>query len=360
MEQGRPFPEDLVIEASAPLRVDCGGTWDIGLLFLSGRRFRPGTVNIALDVRARVRVRSGESGTIRVTVDGRPMLREESGNGNYLTPLGGFALAVDHFGYTGVTVDLQWDVPGGSGLGGSAAALVALVAALARADRPGPIRSKAPLRRRAVARTAHAVESSLYLCGFQDHLAAAFGGVNLWLWANDDPLRPQAVRRKTLADAAGAAWLGPRLLVAHTGSQHVSAETAREWIRSYGEGNDRRAWVAANEATLRFGAALARADLGEAVRALDDECALRRECSRGAVTETAGGLIDAARAHGCGGRFAGGGAGGCVWALGAPEAIGALLPVWEDQVRTSGGAVLSTLPALDGVQVRSRLQTAVH
>ena len=37
----------------------------------------------------------------------------------------------------------------------------------------------------------------------------------------------------------------------------------------------------------------------------------------------------AALQHNCGTRFAGAGGGGCVWAIGPPEAIAALRPKWE-------------------------------
>ena len=40
-------------------------------------------------------------------------------------------------------------------------------------------------------------------------------------------------------------------------------------------------------------------------------------------------LVAAARKNGCGGRFTGAGAGGCIWAIGLPEKIDLLRKEWE-------------------------------
>jgi D-glycero-alpha-D-manno-heptose-7-phosphate kinase len=40
-------------------------------------------------------------------------------------------------------------------------------------------------------------------------------------------------------------------------------------------------------------------------------------------------LVAAAFEAGCGARFTGAGGGGCLWAIGAADAMAALKPVWE-------------------------------
>jgi D-glycero-alpha-D-manno-heptose-7-phosphate kinase len=39
------------VSASAPCRIDAGGTWDIKAMALSFERYRPVTFNVAIDLR---------------------------------------------------------------------------------------------------------------------------------------------------------------------------------------------------------------------------------------------------------------------------------------------------------------------
>jgi len=41
-------------------------------------------------------------------------------------------------------------------------------------------------------------------------------------------------------------------------------------------------------------------------------------------------LTAAARRNGCGARFTGAGGGGCLWAVGAADAVARLKPVWQE------------------------------
>ena len=50
------------IEATAPCRIDMGGTLDIKTFHLPLRRLNPCTMNAAIDLRTRVRILPGEPG----------------------------------------------------------------------------------------------------------------------------------------------------------------------------------------------------------------------------------------------------------------------------------------------------------
>ena len=53
------------IEASAPCRIDMGGTLDISTFYLPLRHFSPCTVNMALDLRTRVLLLPYTGGKVR-------------------------------------------------------------------------------------------------------------------------------------------------------------------------------------------------------------------------------------------------------------------------------------------------------
>src|SRR5690349_13552620 len=58
------------ITASAPGRIDCGGTWDIKALALAQERIQPVTVNIAINLRTTVRLYPYDSGKVAIHSQG--------------------------------------------------------------------------------------------------------------------------------------------------------------------------------------------------------------------------------------------------------------------------------------------------
>ena len=58
------------IEASAPCRIDSGGTWDIKALALPLEKHKPVTVNIALNLRTRVTLSPFADGKVRILSKG--------------------------------------------------------------------------------------------------------------------------------------------------------------------------------------------------------------------------------------------------------------------------------------------------
>ena len=62
--------EHDTIEASAPCRVDMGGTLDLSTFYLPLHHLRPVTFNIALDMRTHVRLSAHTGGKIKITSRG--------------------------------------------------------------------------------------------------------------------------------------------------------------------------------------------------------------------------------------------------------------------------------------------------
>lgn len=205
----RLAPSGRSVLASAPVRIaDIGGwtdTWfaEYGLV-----------CNVAIERRVAVRVdidhTLGSAVEISTHIDGRvytidpveppgwhPMI-EAVIRGE--APTGGLRIEITH------------DVAAGSGLGGSAALGVALVAGLCAAGGERLVRGE-------VARRAHRYELAAGReSGVQDHWAAAFGGINRL--AVDYP----SVRREEVRLAPGVAGeLGRRLHTVVFGSPHDSS-----------------------------------------------------------------------------------------------------------------------------------------
>ena len=125
--------EQQPLGASAPCRIDAGGTWDIKSLALPFESLKPTTVNIALNLRTAVRLYPFKEGQVKVSSEGF------SGSEEYPydripfhTPFGLFFAAITYFGFHGLQVHIQSDSPVKSALGGSSTALVALIKALSK------------------------------------------------------------------------------------------------------------------------------------------------------------------------------------------------------------------------------------
>lgn len=329
------------VVASAPCRVDVGGTWDIKALALPYEREDPVTVNVALDLRTRVRLLPYREGYVRMSSRGfRP--EGEARHADDLpfdSPLGLFFAAVSRFGFHGLEVRIESQAPVRSALGGSSTALTALLRALSRVGEL--LGNHRPLPPREVLALGYQLEDALAggFCGMQDQAAAVYGGANLWRWRYGRVRSP--VVREALLNARGCRELTRRMIVAHSGVGHDSGRINRGWVASFLSGRNRRGWEAANRSVHRFGRLLQAHDWSGAAETLREEMAIRRDITPDAVIPQTRMLIDAAEAEGCGARFAGAGGGGAVWATGSLQRIHALRPRWEALLtRMEGGRLL--------------------
>jgi D-glycero-alpha-D-manno-heptose-7-phosphate kinase len=327
----RKLLKNRKIEASAPCRVDSGGTWDIRSMALPMQTIEPVTLNIALSLRTRVTLVSFEDGMVKVSSEGF----SDAGAHDFKTlpfdsTFGLFYAAVSYFGFHGLEVRIASDSPSKAALGGSSTALVALIKALSKL---GVAVGRPPVMKKDILHLAYYLEDSTSSgkCGIQDQAAAVYGGVNLWRWQFGDRRAPY--ERTPLFDHMGQRDLSERLLVAFSGKSHVSARVNKGWLEGFLSGKTRTGWVEANGIVRRLAQALGDRKWDRAAGLLREEMAVRRDITPDALIPVTHQLIRQAEEAGCGARFAGAGAGGSVWALGEKNKVQELKTIWSSTLR---------------------------
>ena len=333
----RRILESGPIEASAPCRIDMGGTLDISTFYYPLRHLSPCTVNIAIDLRTRVTLLPFDSGKIRVTSAGFRSATFEAQQAPFDHPLGLIFAIAEYFGIQGIHIVIESSSPPRSALGGSSSAGVALIWALTRLFRKsgGP-----PASRRSVALLEHGIEASVagVPCGLQDQLAAVFGGVNAWYWRSDFKNGP--FQRVPLVSNRSCAELERHLLLAYCGIPHESRSVNSIWIRQFVSGRHRGIWEEIVALTHEFGTALSEKKYKKAAERVSAETVLRRRMTPQVLDEIGRKLVACAESENCGARFTGAGGGGCIWAVGETKEIEKLKPKWESIVSGRRGARL--------------------
>ena len=327
------------VEASAPCRIDSGGTWDIKALALPMAPALPITVNIALTLRTTVILMPFTKGKVKVSSYGFTHKEEYPAEAaRFDTPFGLFFAALAHFACHGVEVHIRAASPVKAALGGSSTALVALIKALSKA---GALPGQHKPTRKQILHLGYHLEDAVSAgkCGIQDQAAAVYGGVNRWIWHYESAKR--LFRRQPLLNRRAQRALSERLLLAYSGSSHVSSRINQAWIKDFLSGKTRAGWVKANHVAGELGRAIEKEAWTEAAAFLREEMAVRREITPEALIPITEQLIRQAEEAGCGARFTGAGAGGAVWALGEKERIEALRKVWGDTLGpVKGGGLL--------------------
>lgn len=336
-----PFRQTLEhhpIEASAPCRIDLGGTLDIRTFSYPLHDLAPCTFNIALNLRTRVRLSPYRKGRLKVFSRGFESVDFATDRLPFDGPMGLMLAIAHYFKADGVRIDIESQSPPRSALGGSSAAAVALVAALTRLHHR--MDGAPAVSRRHIALLAHILEDSVaeVPCGIQDQLASTFGGVNAWYWQGrvDRPVfkRRGLIRKKRHRNFA------QHLLLAYCGQPHVSADINRRWIRQYLSGKYRSEWGDIIRCTHQFTEAIAESDFRTAAALMNQETALRRKMTPDVLDELGARLVEVAGRQNCGARFTGAGGGGCLWAIGEIEDIDSLRAMWEEILAGSRSARL--------------------
>ncbi len=324
------------VSASAPCRIDSGGTWDIKALALPMSWVEPVTVNVALNLRTEVTLTPFTEGLVKVSSEGFSCEEEYPLEGvRFDSSFGVFFAAVAHFDLHGLDVRIRAASPVKAALGGSSTALVALIKALSKLT--------CSLGRRALSR-----EEILHLgyhledavspgkCGIQDQAAAVYGGVHQWTWHYEKKNR--LFRREPLLDRGGQRELSERILLAYSGKSHISGRINQAWIKDFLSGKTRAGWIKANDIVKRLAKAVREKAWEESARLLREETALRRRLTPAAFIPITERLVNQAEEAGCGARFTGAGAGGSVWALGERQKIETLREVWQTTLGPVKGA----------------------
>lgn len=340
------------VQASAPCRVDMGGTLDIGTFYYPLQHAGPCTFNMALSMRTRVELQPYRAGWIKVSSRGFESAAYPVEQAPFNHALGlMFAVAV-HFNAAGLHVKIDSASPPRSALGGSSVAAVALVGALARSR---AMAGGEDLNRDQIVRRAHRIEETVagVPCGMQDQLGAAYGGANIWHW--DVAADGLAVRREPVARPIMPEDFKAHVLVAYCGIPHVSRDINGTWVRHFLAGQDRHQWIRVVQCVRRFSAALNAGRWAEAAEAMNQETAIRRAMTPEVLDAIGCDLVDAAQARGCGARFTGAGGGGCLWAVGPSEAMPPLRSDWHAILaKRSEATLLDVAPDVDGLLISAR------
>jgi D-glycero-alpha-D-manno-heptose-7-phosphate kinase len=331
-----------IAHARAPLRIDLAGGWTDVAPYAA--RNGGAVVNVAISLRAHVQVRRQRSGVnlhaldLGAAVSARRAaeLRPDGELGllkaaaRRLGPAGGFELLTSS------------DAPPGSGLGGSAAMGVALVAAFAALREERPLAAE-------VAQRAHELEAgdAGLVCGRQDQYAAALGGLQ---FLEFEERRVSATRLDP--GEAGLRELERHLVLCYSGASRLSAQMHAQVWRRFADGDAAvaRALDGLRDCALRMRDVLARGDLAAVgdllARNWKHQCALDEGMETPAMRELA---RVAAAAGAAGWKACGAGAGGCMVFL---AKAGRAFAVAE-ALRGAGASVLRY--AVDGTGVVSWL-----
>lgn len=214
--------------------------------------------------------------------------------------------AIAHFApVSGFTLETDCAAPAGSGLGGSSALIVALVAALRRWR-------KLPQDLDAVLQTAKGIETAVIKVptGFQDYLPALHGGLNTWHFGAD------GIGREALRLRSGfLKTLERQLVLAFTGVPHFSGTNNWEIFKRHVDGNTRvwRLFDRLRDNAVAMADALRAQSLPQVARVLNRDWQVRRQLAPGVSTSKIDRLVREGKRVGVmGSRVCGAGGGGCV------------------------------------------------
>ncbi len=318
------------IIASAPCRLDMGGTLDISTFIYPLSHLHPCTFNMALDLRTRVSLHPYHNHLVKISSSGFESAEYPTHEAPFDHPLGLMFAIAAHFQASGLHIVIESSSPPRSALGGSSAAAVALVAALAR--RAGK-QIFSGFCKREIAMLAYFIEGSVagIPCGLQDQLAAVYGGVNAWYWRSH--AGAPGFRKRVISRKSRFKKLEQNIVLAYCGIPHDSKDINSRWVRGFISGAQRSYWHDIVTCTKDFVEALYLNNIHDAVKAVNAEVSIRRELTPDVLDDMGERLVESAKKNHCGARFTGAGGGGCLWAIGEADHIDKLKRVWGDDLK---------------------------
>ncbi len=316
--------EQQTVKASVPCRVDFGGTLDISTIYLPLLHMAPSSVNIALDLRTYVTLSPWLKGEVKVSSKGFESAVFEHGRAPFNHPMGLMFAVAKYFNVHGVHIHIESTSPPKSALGGSSSAAVAIAAAFYSVLDKEIIPEQ-------IAWLIHYIEASVagVPCGVQDQLAAAFGGVNQWLWKMGKT-SPEFERKVICEQNNEITALNSNILVAYCGIPHVSKDINGQWVKSFVSGETRDIFEAICDLTTQFYLAIKASKFSQAADLMNQETKLRCKMTPDVLDITGKKLFEKAVELNCGARFTGAGGGGCLWAVGEKDDIEKLKSPWQD------------------------------
>ena len=314
------------IEASAPCRIDMGGTLDISCFYYPLAYLKPCTVNIAVNLRTHVQIAPYKKGYIKISSRGFDSSEYQLDHLPFDHPMGLMFAIAAYYRIDGIHIQINSQSPPRSALGGSSVAAVALTGAFRQVLAK---QGKEVLADDTIPLLAHAIEESVagVPCGLQDQLAAVYGGVNAWQWKGVGG--KQLFEKIPLVPADQYSLLDKSILLAYCGKPHASKDINSRWVRQFISGAYRNEWAEIVACTREFASALQSCDFEAAGDWMNRETDIRRRLTPDVLDDTGMGLVSAARDMNCGARFCGAGGGGCLWAIGNSENILELADKWR-------------------------------
>jgi D-glycero-alpha-D-manno-heptose-7-phosphate kinase len=300
-----------MIRSRAPLRIDLAGGWTDVPAY--ARRHGGAVVNIAITLYAHALIRRGGTG-IRLraldlgTAVSASRLADLRSDGELaLVKAAARTLAPEG----PMEILTRCDAPTGSGLGGSGALGVALVAALdaLRESRRMPAE---------VAGAAFDIETGEAGIegGSQDQYAAALGGFQFLLYGD-----PRVSSTRLSVPAPCLRELEQSLVLCYSGASRFSADTHRKVWSAFerGDADVRAALDGLRACAHDMRAALERGESGQVGAILSENWRLQRRLAEGMQTPVMAKLEDVANGAGAdGAKACGAGAGGCLVFLARP------------------------------------------
>ncbi len=338
--------EQTPITTSVPCRLDFGGTLDISTFYLSMNHLSPSSFNIALDKRTTVRLSPWQKGYVRVSSKGFDTAVFKKDEAPFNHPMGLMFACAKFFDAHGVHIHIESSSPPRSALGGSSSAAVAIVAAFYRALGRAVIPEQ-------VAWQAHYLEAGVagVPCGMQDQLAAAFGGVNQWVWKLGDTA-PGFEQRPVFDHADEVEAFNSNILTAYCGIPHVSKDINKQWVDSFIRGETRSTFEKIADLTKEFSQAVRDRNFRRAAGLMIQETQLRLSMTPDVLDKVGKKLFEKAEDCRCGARFTGAGGGGCLWAIGEAEDIDRLKVRWQKILEpVENGQILDTKIETKGILI---------
>ncbi len=318
--------ESEKIYASAPCRIDMGGTLDISTFNYPLRYLYPATFNIAIDLRTKVSLSPFDKGKVLVSSKGFQKAEFPIGKAPFNHPLGLMFAIAAYFNISGIHIHVESASPPKSALGGSSSAAVALVLAF---NKCLVMAGGVSYSKKEIALLAFNIESSVACvpCGLQDQLAASFGGINAWYWKG---FETETIYKKVaFEDISYKEDCKKNIIVAYCGIPHDSVNINGQWVKKFIAGKNRGIWEKIVNNTENFIQAFSAKDYKSASNQMNEDVFLRSKITPDVLDEMGIILFDMAQKHNCGARFTGAGGGGCIWALGLRQDICKLKKEWH-------------------------------
>jgi D-glycero-alpha-D-manno-heptose-7-phosphate kinase len=301
-----------VIASRAPLRIDLAGGWTDVPAYAS--RHGGAVVNVAISLYAHATVRRGGSGVRLRALDlgtavSAQRVEDLRADGELALVKAVARRRAPTEG--GIEITTRSDAPPGSGLGGSGALGVALVAALdaVEGDR------RLPAETAGIAFNIETEEAGI-VGGSQDQYAAALGGIQCLVYGE-----PSVSSVRPSIPVATRLELERHLVLCYTGATRFSSDTHQRVWQAFdrGDAGVRKALDGLKACAFAMRSALEQGDVGQVGVILSENWRHQQALAEGMQTDAMRHLEQVAAAAGAdGAKACGAGSGGCLVFLARP------------------------------------------